>query len=208
MTESDGPRHAVVIVLRRDDLVRARALPPMEGAFRDAQLTVSPPTEDQLRQMIEQPARLVGLKFEQGVVDRLVNDVAGEPWSLPLLQFALTHQALGCARGEPQIDRGLLRRSRISHAAVRLICTISRHPHDRNSSFSDWSADGDPQAVVEAWPSTEQSRMRMLRSSSACHTSPARRKRAAEEDEVGPAGEKTSRGRRVQESPTLARVRR
>ena len=39
--------------------------------------------------MIEQPARLVGLKFEQGVVDRLVNDVAGEPWSLPLLQFAL-----------------------------------------------------------------------------------------------------------------------
>jgi hypothetical protein len=39
--------------------------------------------------VIEKPAELVGLKFEDGIVDRLVNEILGEPAGLPLLQFAL-----------------------------------------------------------------------------------------------------------------------
>jgi WD40 repeat protein len=39
--------------------------------------------------MIEGPARRAGLRFEAGIVDRLIRDVNGDPWALPLLQFAL-----------------------------------------------------------------------------------------------------------------------
>ena len=46
-------------------------------------------TEDELRAAIEEPARLVGLILEPGLVDVLVRDVAGAPGGLPLLSHAL-----------------------------------------------------------------------------------------------------------------------
>ena len=46
-------------------------------------------TEDELREAIEEPARLVGLVLEPGLVDLLVRDVAGAPGGLPLLSHAL-----------------------------------------------------------------------------------------------------------------------
>jgi tetratricopeptide (TPR) repeat protein len=42
-----------------------------------------------VRSVIEEPAQLVGLEFEEGLVDELVKDVVGEPAGLPLLQFTL-----------------------------------------------------------------------------------------------------------------------
>ena len=39
---------------------------------------------------IEGPARRVGLEFEPGLVERLLDDVGDEPGNLPLLEFALT----------------------------------------------------------------------------------------------------------------------
>ena len=42
-----------------------------------------------LRQAIEEPARRVGLGFEPGVVDKILNDVAYQPGALPLLEHAL-----------------------------------------------------------------------------------------------------------------------
>lgn len=42
-----------------------------------------------LRAAIEGPARKVGLRFEEGLVDRLLEDVEGEPGGLPLLEDAL-----------------------------------------------------------------------------------------------------------------------
>jgi len=38
---------------------------------------------------IEKPAKSVGLKFEEGVVNKLIQDVLGEDSALPLLQFTL-----------------------------------------------------------------------------------------------------------------------
>jgi WD40 repeat protein/energy-coupling factor transporter ATP-binding protein EcfA2 len=43
----------------------------------------------ELRDAIVKPAEAVGLNFESGVVDALVNDMAGEDAALPLLQFTL-----------------------------------------------------------------------------------------------------------------------
>ncbi|NNB89945.1 CHAT domain-containing protein [Corallococcus exiguus] len=44
---------------------------------------------DALRAAIEGPAHKVGLRFEAGLVDRLLQEVGQEPGSLPLLQYAL-----------------------------------------------------------------------------------------------------------------------
>ena len=46
-------------------------------------------TNRELRQVIEEPARRVGLVFDPGVVDRLLADVQGDPAVAPLLQFSL-----------------------------------------------------------------------------------------------------------------------
>jgi hypothetical protein len=50
---------------------------------------VLPLTAPELRDTIEKPAALVGLKFEAGIVDRLIAEMLGEPAALPLLQFTL-----------------------------------------------------------------------------------------------------------------------
>ena len=45
--------------------------------------------EVEFRRAIEEPAEKVGLKFENGVVDNLVRDLAEVSAGLPLLQFTL-----------------------------------------------------------------------------------------------------------------------
>jgi WD40 repeat protein len=47
-------------------------------------------TRDELETAIVKPAKKVGLDFEPGLVDRLLNDLGQEPGRLPLLEFALT----------------------------------------------------------------------------------------------------------------------
>lgn len=52
--------------------------------IQSANLTVS-----ELREVIEKPAELVGLKFEEGIVDALIQDTLYEPDGTSLLQFIL-----------------------------------------------------------------------------------------------------------------------
>ena len=44
---------------------------------------------DELREAIEKPAVQVKLAFQDGLVDRLLDDAREEPGRLPLLEFAL-----------------------------------------------------------------------------------------------------------------------
>jgi hypothetical protein len=46
-------------------------------------------SEEELRRAITEPARLAGLKLENGLVDLIIRDIAGEPGALPLLSHAL-----------------------------------------------------------------------------------------------------------------------
>ena len=55
-----------------------------------AQVNIGAQTPDELRESITVPARLVGLEFEPGLVDRILSDVGSEPGRLPLVEFALT----------------------------------------------------------------------------------------------------------------------
>ncbi len=46
--------------------------------------------EDELRTVIKEPARLVGVQCEEGLVDTIMLDMGHEPGALPLMEHALT----------------------------------------------------------------------------------------------------------------------
>jgi hypothetical protein len=64
-------------------------VPDLQAHFERNIFRVTPLNAAELRSSIEAPAALIGLKFEQGLVDTLLQDILGEPAALPLLQFTL-----------------------------------------------------------------------------------------------------------------------
>ncbi len=58
--------------------------------FTNNSYRIPPMTFSDLRSVITEPARRVGLHFDEGVVEDLISDVFGEPAALPLLQFSLS----------------------------------------------------------------------------------------------------------------------
>jgi energy-coupling factor transporter ATP-binding protein EcfA2 len=87
----DQERCHVVITLRADYYGRAIELGTrMTSVLQEAQLSVGPMEEADLRQVILGPSQRAGLELEDGLVERMLQDVALQPGSLPLLEFALT----------------------------------------------------------------------------------------------------------------------
>lgn len=81
--------HVVIVTMRSDYDSRLATTGELQALFDRGDLRATPLTASELREAIEEPARLIGLKFESGVVDGLIRDVLGEPAALPLLQFTL-----------------------------------------------------------------------------------------------------------------------
>ncbi|MEJ2502373.1 MAG: TIR domain-containing protein, partial [Gemmatimonadota bacterium] len=86
---TEDPRVGALLTVRGDffdDVLEHRGLADrLEGRG----LNLGPMNDEELRQCIEEPAHRVGLSFEDGLVDRILEDVRGEPGSLPLLEFVL-----------------------------------------------------------------------------------------------------------------------
>lgn len=81
--------HSVVVTMREDYEEQVPKLPELQSYFQNNQIRVTPLDASGLREAIERPAELIGLKFEEGIVSALVKEVLGEPAALPLLQFTL-----------------------------------------------------------------------------------------------------------------------
>jgi hypothetical protein len=79
----------VLVTMRADFLPKCAGFPDLATRVAAQQFLVSPMNADMLRQAIEEPARRVGLGFEPGLVDKILNDVANQPGALPLLEHAL-----------------------------------------------------------------------------------------------------------------------
>ena len=80
----------VVLTLRGDFFGRAiTAYRPLSDRVQEAQVLIGPMTREELRLAIEEPAKLVGLTFEAGLVDLLLEQAGDEPGHLPLLEFVL-----------------------------------------------------------------------------------------------------------------------
>jgi len=81
--------HVVIVTMRSDYDSRLASTGELAALFEKGDLRATPLTAAELREAIEEPAKLIGLKFESGVIDALIRDVLGEPAALPLLQFTL-----------------------------------------------------------------------------------------------------------------------
>jgi DNA-binding SARP family transcriptional activator/WD40 repeat protein len=79
----------VVVALRADQVGTIGMHAAFARRLESGLHLVTPMTDDELREVIEEPARVAGLRLEPGLVELLLRDVAGEPGGLPLLSFAL-----------------------------------------------------------------------------------------------------------------------
>ena len=84
-----SPLH-VVVTLRADFYDRPLQMQPLANLFKEHTELVLPMTSEELAWTIQEPARRVGVTFEDGLVAAIVNEVADQPGALPLLQYALT----------------------------------------------------------------------------------------------------------------------
>jgi WD40 repeat protein/class 3 adenylate cyclase len=80
----------VVLTLRADFLDHPLRYPEFGELLRSGMVAVAAPSEDELAEAIERPAKRVGVRFEPGLVSQIVADVRDQPGALPLLQYALT----------------------------------------------------------------------------------------------------------------------
>lgn len=85
----DGARALIVITMRADFLARAAESTDLAELLSGHQFIVNPMDQDDLRRAIESPAHAVGLRFEEGLVERILSDAGNEPGALPLMEHAL-----------------------------------------------------------------------------------------------------------------------
>ncbi|WP_199341390.1 hypothetical protein, partial [Scytonema hofmannii] len=82
--------HVLVATMRADFLGNALLYPPFGDVLKTDIKLISSMKHDELSQVIEKPAEKLGVTFEGGLVERILDDVEKEPGNLPLLEFALT----------------------------------------------------------------------------------------------------------------------
>lgn len=86
----EAGRTLVVLTMRADFFDRLSAYPDLAQLFEEENLVIATDmTSESLRRSIEEPAKVVGLVYEEGLCDRILEDVRQQPGSLPLLQYAL-----------------------------------------------------------------------------------------------------------------------
>jgi hypothetical protein len=82
--------HVLVATMRADFLGNALSIPQFGEVLRNADVKIRSMKPEELSQVIEKPAQKLGVSFEAGLVERILDDVEDEPGNLPLLEFALT----------------------------------------------------------------------------------------------------------------------
>jgi len=87
-TAPDGTT-TIVIAMRADFYGRCAEHRALASLLASDQILVGPMDAEGLRRAIELPAQRTGLTVEDGLVDALVSDTAGQPGGLPLLSTAL-----------------------------------------------------------------------------------------------------------------------
>jgi tetratricopeptide (TPR) repeat protein len=87
---SSGKTHVLVSTLRADFLGDALLYPAFGEVLKTEIKLIRSMNHDELSQVIAKPAEKLGVTFEGGLVERILDDVEDEPGNLPLLEFALT----------------------------------------------------------------------------------------------------------------------
>jgi tetratricopeptide (TPR) repeat protein len=83
------PRVKALIALRGDFIGVALGNRSLSDRMQDAQVNLGPMTPSELAEAVSRPAERMGARFERGLKERLLKDVADQPGNLPLLEFVL-----------------------------------------------------------------------------------------------------------------------
>ena len=107
---ANNPNRAILII-REDYAQQTFAIAALKefAAETDAQFTPPQLTSAELVRVITSAADAVGLKFDDGIVEDLAQDVAGDPASLPTLQFTLSRLWAALPADSNRITRDLYR---------------------------------------------------------------------------------------------------
>jgi WD40 repeat protein len=79
----------IVMTVRADFFGKVLEDRALRDRIEQAVVTLAPMNHDELRRAMEEPAKTVGLMFEEHLVDEILDDVGNEPGGLPLLEFVL-----------------------------------------------------------------------------------------------------------------------
>lgn len=135
-TAVPGGRAAVVLTLRADFYARLARYPALAQFVQSRQMLIGELAEDELRQAIEEPARVVGLDVAPELVDTILADVLREPGILPLLQHALLETwrrrrggalTLAGYRESGGVQRGLAERAETLFGELTPECQVVAH---------------------------------------------------------------------------------
>jgi DNA-binding SARP family transcriptional activator/WD40 repeat protein/energy-coupling factor transporter ATP-binding protein EcfA2 len=80
----------IVVTLRADFFDRPLLYPVFGDLLRSGTFALTAMRREELAEAIERPTEAVGVTWQRGLVDMIVDDVVDEPGALPLLQYALT----------------------------------------------------------------------------------------------------------------------
>jgi hypothetical protein len=86
---SQHPNVRIVLTMRGDFYGRALGHRALTDQLQTGTVNISMMTPGELREAITGPAGVVGVEFEPGLVERILDDVGDEPGNLPLLEFVL-----------------------------------------------------------------------------------------------------------------------
>lgn len=87
---SPRSRLRIIITLRADFYDRPLYFPEFAEMFRQRTEVILPMSRDELQRSIMRPSEQIGITMEQGLIPAILRDVAEQPGTLPLLQYALT----------------------------------------------------------------------------------------------------------------------
>ncbi|MDJ0718624.1 MAG: hypothetical protein QNJ54_31100 [Prochloraceae cyanobacterium] len=79
----------VILIMQEEQRSQIARLESFVSDFERAEISMPLLELNDLREMIEGPAKSIGLKLEGGLVDALLTDLVGDPIALPLLQFTM-----------------------------------------------------------------------------------------------------------------------
>lgn len=103
----------VIVAIRGDFLDRCAAYPEAAKLINRTQPTtyvVPPLSYEGLEEAIEIPAQFHGVKFEEGLVSQIADDVDDQPGALPLLQYALKELWQVCIEKSESSERLLTKK--------------------------------------------------------------------------------------------------
>jgi WD40 repeat protein/DNA-binding SARP family transcriptional activator len=88
--EATGTSPSVLLAVRADFMSQVLSHRALADALQGNTIMLGPMNRQELSDVIVKPAQALGIRLQDGLVARLLNDVGQTPGRLPLLEFALT----------------------------------------------------------------------------------------------------------------------